>query len=134
PEREAADAGRGDQTARRGQAVGLRLAVDVRPGGAAADVRAARLRVDAHVRYVAEVDDDSAVARGEARDAVTSPADGDVEVVAPGEAHGSDPARRACAPDDHGRSLAVVHPVPDCTRIGVAIVVGRDHVPANALT
>ena len=69
-EREAADAGRGDEAAGRREAVRLRLVVDVGPDRAAADVGDAGRDVDAHLAHRREVDDHAVVAGREPGDAV----------------------------------------------------------------
>ena len=94
----------GDEAAGRGEAVRLRLVVDVGPDGAAADGRAARLGVDAHAVHRPEVDHDAVVARREAGDAVAAAAHGDRQVVAAREADRGDHVGRAGAADDQRRA------------------------------
>ena len=121
-EREAADAGRRDETARRREAVRLGLVVDVGPDRTAADGRPARIGIDAHAVHRREVDHDPVVAGREPGDAVAAAAHGDREVVAAREADRGDHVRRAGATDDERRPPAVVGAVPHQARLGVAVV------------
>ena len=72
-ERQAGDAGVGDDPARRRQPERLGLAVELAPEHAGLDPRRARLRVDADPLHRPQVDDDAAVADREARIAVPPP-------------------------------------------------------------
>ena len=94
-EREAGDAGRRHEASGRREAVRLRLVVDVRPDGAAADHRTARGRVDPNAAHRPEVDHDAVVDGREPGDAVAAAAHGDRQVVAAGEADRRDHVRRA---------------------------------------
>ena len=76
-ERQAADAGGGDDPARRRQAELVRGPVDLAPGAAAADAHRARRRVDLDVAQRREVDHDAVVADAEAAAVVAAAAHGE---------------------------------------------------------
>ncbi len=132
-EREAGDAGGGDEAARRGEPLGLRLVVDVGPHRAAADGCPSGGGVDADAVHRGEVDDDPVVAGREARDAVAAAADGDGQVVAACEADGCDHVGCAGAADDQRRPVAVVRAVPDPAGLRVAGVGRGDDLSPNGL-
>jgi hypothetical protein len=77
-QREAANAGRRDDAARRREAEGTRRGVVVAPGGAAFRTRPAVRRIDANATHPRQVDHDATVVRPETRDAVAAAANGKV--------------------------------------------------------
>ena len=84
-EGEAADAGGGDDPARRGQPERVGGVVDLAPGAAAADPDGARLRVDPNAVQRREVDHQAVVARPQPGAVVAAAADGEEQVVVAGE-------------------------------------------------
>ena len=74
-ESQAADAGRAERAAGGGQPVRLRRCVECAPGGAAAGARDSRVPVDLDRVESGQLDDQTAVADGVARDVVTAAAD-----------------------------------------------------------
>src|SRR3712207_5139851 len=83
-ERQPTDAGRRDTPAGGGEAVLLRRAVDLRPGGAAADARDATDGVDLDVGHAAHVEHEAVVAQRGAGDRVPAGADRDLEALRAG--------------------------------------------------
>ncbi len=132
-EREAADAGRRDEPAGRGETVRLRLVVDVRPDRAAADVGDARVRVDPDVPHRREVDDEAVVGRREPGDAVRAAAHRERQVVAAREADRRDHVGGARTAHDQRRAAFVEHAVPDVAGLLVAGVAGGDHLALHGL-
>ena len=122
PEREAADAGRRDAAAGRGEAERLCLAIELAPGGPALGPRGARGGIDAHGVHVAQVDHQAAVGRRIAGHAVATASHRDLEVVVAGEPDRRDHVRHAAAARDQ-RGTVVEHPVEDRPR-GVVVRVG----------
>src|SRR5207302_9243661 len=64
-ERQPADTGIGDRAAGGGQAEGLRLAIEIGPGGAAFGPRRALRRIDAHAAHASQIDHQAALAHGD---------------------------------------------------------------------
>ena len=85
-EREAGDPGRGDAAAGRGEPVGLRGAVELRPRGAAAHSRRPALRVDRDLVHRAGVDHEPALRQRHAGHRVPAAAHGDLEPLVAGVA------------------------------------------------
>ena len=129
-EREASDAGRGDDAARHGEAEGVGGVVHVAPGRASLDAYGPRLRVYADAVHVAEVDDESPVADAEARRVVTSAADRQRQPLAPRVADGGDHVGDVGAADD-ALGVPVDHPVVDAAGVVVRGVGGVEEVAAQ---
>ena len=89
-------------------------------------------RVDAHRGHGGQVDDDAAVAGGEAGQRVPAAADGDEQVLAARELDRAHDVGDAGAADDQRRP-PVVGAVPDRARLVVALVGGPDELAAQAL-
>ena len=128
PEREAPDAGRRDDPARRGKAVLVGGPVDLAPGAAAADPDRPGLRVDLDPLHRGEVDHDAVVARPEAGPVVPAAAYGDQEVVVARKADHLGDVLGACAARDQ-RGVPVDHRVVDLAGGAVAGVVRPDQLP-----
>jgi hypothetical protein len=131
-EREAGDAGRGDDTAGGDQAVRLGRGVDIGPAGASLDADPAGARVDVDGAHFTEVDDERTVGDGAAGVVVAAAPDGDRQPVLAGERDGGDVGGGGAAAGDERRP-AVDHAVPDATGLVVAWVVRGDHVARQAL-
>ena len=86
------------------------------------------LGVDVQALHGAEVEDDAAVARAVAGEAVRAAADRQLEAGVAREQHRPDDVRRAGGPHDQ-RGVPIVVPVLDEPRDVVAFVVGRITVP-----
>ncbi len=99
-EREAGDAGVGDDPARGRQPVELRLAVELAPQDAGLGADRARRRIDADPLHRREVDDQPAVADGRAGDVVAAAADGDFELLRSRELYGIHDIREPSALSD----------------------------------
>jgi hypothetical protein len=117
---EASDAGRGDDPARRGEAVLVRRLVDLAPRAAAADADGPGLRIDVDVLERGEIDDDTVVNSAEPGSVVAASADGEGQVAVAGERDGPRDVARAGAARDQGGPL-VDHRVVD----RAVLVVGR---------
>src|SRR5207302_1437476 len=113
------------------QAVGLRLVVEIEPGGSGLSAGGAAHRVDADVPHAGEVDHQAAVDQGGAGGIVAPATHGDGDIVAAGEAHGVDHVRSPGAAHDELRAL-IDHAVPDFARLLVVIIAGADQVAAQA--
>jgi hypothetical protein len=130
-QREAGNARRRNEAAGGGQAVRLGLVVDIGPDRPAANRGAASDRVHVDVVHRTEIDHDPAIDGGEAGDAVTAPAHGDGQVVAPGKGDRGEHVGDAGTTDDHSRAVPVVRSVPDLGGLVVALVLGGQHLPAD---
>src|SRR4249919_1373643 len=128
---EAADAGVADDAARGGQAVSLRLVVDVAPQGAALDAGRAIDGIDSDGAHRREVDHDSVVAHRGASHVVAPASYGDLEVAVTGEAHRCGHVGGAAAAGDQSRA-PIDGAVPYGPCFVVSIVVGGDHVAPKA--
>src|SRR5688572_29279304 len=84
-DRETADAGAGDHTARRRQTEHLGLAVEIAPGCPALDTRRAAGRIDRDATHEREIDYQATVVDGVAGDVVGATADGEQQASLPGE-------------------------------------------------
>ena len=124
-EREAGDAGVRDDSDRADEPVWLRRVVELAEQRAAVDPGGAPLGVDLGAAQAREVDHDPAVARGEARDAVTAAPHGDDQLLLAGEPDGRGDVVGARRPDDQA-GPAVDHAVPDHPR-GVVAGILRAH-------
>ena len=131
-EREPGDPRGGHEPAGHREPERLRLVVEVRPRAAALGAGGATRRVDAHGGHRGQVDDDAAVAGGEAGQRVPAAADGDEQVLAAREVHRAHHVGDAGAADDQRRP-PVVGAVPDRARLVVALVGGPDELAAQAL-
>jgi hypothetical protein len=90
------------------------------------------LRIDPDASHARQVDDDPAVARREARDAVATAADGDPELLLARVSEGREDVGHARRPD-HDGGPPVDHPVPyDPGRV-VAGVFGQNRLAGEAL-
>jgi hypothetical protein len=126
-ERQAGDAGMGDDPAGGREPESLGLAVELAPKRACLDPRRARLRVDPDPLHRAEVDDDAAVADRQARIAVASAPHGDPEAGARRKPDRRDHVRHAAAARDQRRE-AIDRAVPDLAVLVVGRVAGPDEL------
>ena len=128
-EGEPGDSGMAHDSAGGGQAVRLRLVVDVAPQRTTLHPGPAVGRIDPHAPHRREVDDDPVVANGGARHVVASAPYGNLQIVVAGETDGRD---HVGGPDASGDQLRapVNGTVPDCTGDVVVGVVGTDQ-PAS---
>ncbi len=112
-----------------GQAVCLRLVVDVAPQRTALHPGPAAGGIDPHGPHRRQVDDHPVVANGGARHVVASAPYGDLKIVVAGETHGR---HHVDGPDASGDQVRapVDGTVPDCTGDVVVGVVGTDQ-PAS---
>ena len=122
---EPADSGGRDDSARRGQPMLVRGAIDLAPGAAAADPNRARLRVDRDVAEQGQIYDDSVVNRSQPGAVVGTATDGKRQVVVTGESNGLDHFVRARAASDQ-RGPLVDHGVEDLARLAVFGVLRSD--------
>ena len=127
-EREPGDAGRRDEATGHRQPEGLRLVVELSPGRAALGDDALGVRVDPDALHRRQVDDDPAVGGGEPGQAVSTTANGDLELLAARELDGGDDVGDARAANDERRT-PVDHPVPDGPSRVVAGSPGRSTSP-----
>ena len=130
-QRQAGDAGVGDQAAGRREAEGLGVAVDVAPGGAALDPGAAPFGVDPHGAHERQVEHQPAIAHGVARDVVAAAADGHRQAMLAGEADGVDDVGDAAAAHD-GVRAAIDHRVPHGPCRVVARIAVDQHLALQA--
>ena len=124
------DAGGRDDAAGHAQPVRRGGTVDVGPGGAAADPHGSARRIDVDGAHRAQVRDDAAVTRAEARAAVAAAAHGDGQAVVAGEGdRRGDVAGVGTAHDQRG--IAIDHAVVHGTGLVVGRVAGRHQLPAH---
>jgi hypothetical protein len=109
---QAGDPGWPRHTASGGQAEGLRLVIEVPPGGASLSARRLARRINPHALHARQVDHDPAVTDGKARNTVATPAHGYQQFVYTGELDGVDDVGNPGALDDQ-RRMSVNHPVMD---------------------
>ena len=121
-QRQPGDAGRRDDAAGDGEAVELRLAVQLAPAHARLHARRTGGRVDVDALQWREVDRDAALADAPAGDAVTAPANRDLQARLAGEVDGGDDVGLAVAPRDQ-RGAPVDEAVVDASRLLVARLV-----------
>jgi hypothetical protein len=114
------------------QAEGLGLVVELGQERAAVHSRHATLGIDADASHARQVDDESSVARGEARDAVSSAPDGDRELVISSEPERGEDVGDAGRPD-HDRRTPVDHAVPHDPGRVVARVVRQNDLPREGV-
>ena len=126
-ERQPGDPDRAGVAERRREAVGRgrlrvlhRREAGLRPGDAAVDV-------DVEALHPAQVEDDAAVDRAVARDAVPAGADGELHPGLRGERHGPRDVALAGGSHDH-RGVAVVGQVVDLAGAVVVGLAGEDHL------
>ena len=131
-ERVTGDPGARHQPAGHGEPEGLGCVIEVRPRAAGLGDGRATGRVDADGGHTGQVDHDAAVAAGEAGDRVPAATDGDLQVLAAREVHRAHDVGDAGAPDDQRRA-PVVGSVPDRARLVIAVVLGSNDLPAQAL-
>ena len=124
-EREARDAGGGDEPASGCESERLRLVVELGPGEAALGLRGSRGGVHPDALHAGEVDHDPSVAGGEAGEAVLASANRHEQVLAACEFHRLADVRHSRAANDRRRVL-VDRAVPHGTRLVVARVGGPD--------
>ena len=129
-EREAGDAGVGDDAYRADEPDCLRLAVELAEERPAVHPRGALGDVDAHAIHSRQVDHDPVVAGREAGNAVAAAAHGDRELLLPPEADRRSHVVGARRADDELR-VAVDHPVPDDAGLLVARIVAADDLPGE---
>ena len=103
---------RGDDARGDGQAMRLRRAIEIAETNARLGTGRTRFGVDVDGVHQAEIDDDAVVAHRQAREAVTSTADGDRQARLVAERNGSDDVGHALAPRDEGRK-SIDRAVPD---------------------
>ncbi len=130
-EREAADTGGGDDAARHGEPVLVGRAIDLAQRAAAADAHGPRLRVDLDRVQRRQVDDDSVVARAEARAVVPAAAYGDQQIPLACEGDDLRDVGSVGAARDQ-RGVAVDHRVVDGSRVVVVAVARLDQPAAEA--
>ena len=106
-EREPGDTRVRDDSTRRGEAVELRLPVDVTPQRAALRTHQARVRIDEDPVHQREVDQHPAVGARQPGDRMPAAAHSDLEAVRAREVHGVDDVRGAGALDDQPRSVGL---------------------------
>jgi len=115
-EREAADAGGGDEAAGGGEAEGVGGVVDVTPACSAFDANRARLRIHPDAAHPREVDHQAVVDGAPPGAAVAAAAHRHRELLVAGEVDGGHDVRRVDAADDDRRP-PVDHPVVDLARL-----------------
>ena len=130
PEGQPADAGGGDEPGRRRHPEADGGVVDVAPGAAAVDADGAARGVDGDAVHRRQVDDERVVPHAEPGGVVRPAADGDGQVVRPGEPDAGDDVGGVAAPG-HGRRPLVDHGVVDGARLVVAGVGRRDQLTAQ---
>jgi hypothetical protein len=106
---------------------GLGLAVHVPPQRSALDTGDARLGIDVDAAHLGKVDEHAAVDAREAGHGVPATADGDQQVVFPGEVHGVDDVGRAGGDHDDRRAPGM-HGVVGGSNVGVAGVIRGEHL------
>jgi hypothetical protein len=126
-EREAGDAGVAHDATGGGQAVGLRLAIDVAPQRSTLHQDGAAGRVDQHGSHGREVDDDSVVAHRGAGHIVAAAPHRDLQIVGAGKAHSGNHVGGPAASGDQARA-PVDGAVPDGPGGVVVAMVGGDNV------
>ena len=99
-ERVAGNPGRRDRASGHGEAVYVRLAVELAPRHAALGAHACGLRVDVDPRHLRQVDHQSAVGDRSAGDVVAAAADGDLRAARPRERESVRDVRRPAAARD----------------------------------
>jgi hypothetical protein len=109
------------------QTVCLGLVVDVAPQGTALDEGRALDRIDRDGAHRRQVDHDPAVAHCGTGDAVTSAANGDLEIAIAAKTHRCGHIGGAAAAGDQPRS-SVDGAVPHGSGLVVVVVVGDDHL------
>jgi hypothetical protein len=124
--------GRRDHASRRGHAERVGRVVDVTPRGAASDPGDPLVRVDHNVLHHRQVDDQTAVHRAEARNAVAATPNREVQSPVPGGGDRSHHIGRVHASDD-GTGLAVVHGVIDGASVVVVGIRRQDDTPPYRL-
>ncbi len=126
--REPADAGGRDEAEHGGQAVQLRLAVDIAQCAAGLRARGVRLRVDPHATHQRQVDHQAAFAYRQAGDVVAATPNRDQQIVLARESKCLHDVHAADAAHDQA-GTAVDHAVPDLARL---VVGGRAAVEHGA--
>ncbi len=114
------------------QAEGLRLGVEIAQERASVHPGHTALGIDPDASHARQVDDDPAVARREARDAVAAAADGDLELLLACEPESGEDIGHAGRPNNAGRP-PVDHAVPHGPRRVVARVFRQDDLAGEAL-
>jgi len=129
-QREACDAGRGDDACRNGETEELRLPVQIAKRGAALYAHRLCRRIDVHAPHPGEVDHQTAVVDRIPGDVVAASLDRQQQIVLTREVHGVDDIRGAGALHDQ-RGPAIDQAVPDRARLVVAFVARGEHAPSN---
>lgn|GEM_PF-5624963 len=124
-EREAPDAGRGDEAAGCGQPEWVRGVVGIAPGGAAFDLDGARLGVDANAAKAAQIDDQPTIA-----DAEAASADGDGDACGACNVDAGDDVGDVGDLGD-GAGVTLDHAVVDRACGVVAVIARRDERAAQ---
>jgi hypothetical protein len=119
------------EAAGRGQAKGLGLPVELRPGDTRFSTSCAPSRVDPNPLHPGEVDHKAAVAHGQARHIVATPMHRHQQAVVPGEIDGGDDI---CGPSTAGDKggAPVDHAVPDRASVLVGLVRGTEQLSPQA--
>ena len=131
-QRQAGQAGAGDDAAWRRQPVRQGGGVEVAPGGAAAGPGAPRGGIDAHAAHAAQVDHQPALADAVAGHVVAAAAHRDRQAVGGGPLQGATHVIRRLADRDQ-RGPAIDHAVEDAPALVVAGVAGPDQSHAAAV-
>ena len=125
-ERVAGNPGRRDRASGHGEAVCVRLAIELTPRHAALGAQRACLRVDVDPRHLRQVDHQSSVRHRSAGDVVAAAANGDPEAARPRERESIHDVRRPAAARDDG-GPTVDQAVVDPPGVVVAVVSGQSH-------
>jgi hypothetical protein len=130
-EREPRDSGRGIDPERRGQAMRLGRGVEIGEQSPGLDGGPATSGVDLRTAHAGQVEDQPALAGGEARHVVPSPANREREAVIASEDHTPYDVRRVGGPRDDRRA-PVDHSVPEAPSLVIGWVSRPDQVPMPA--
>ena len=131
-EREPRDPGVTDDADRTRESVLVRSAVELLEQRASLHSRDPLSWIDLDGPHAREIDDNAAVARRKAGDAVAPTADHDDEIVLAGEVDRRDDVLDTSAPRDE-RGMAVGHRVPDDAAGVVLAIAGLDQLAAKAI-
>ena len=125
-QRQAADAGGGDDAAGHGQAIGVCCLIDLAPGAAAPYAHGARRGIDVDGLHGREVNNQPIVHHRQAGAVMAAAANGHVQLVVAGKGHGRGHVGGVSAAGDQRRVL-VDHGVIDGAGLIVTRVGGGDH-------
>src|SRR5215475_3093437 len=130
-QREPGDACGRHKATGRGQAKGLGLLVELRPGDPRLCTRCAAGRVDPNPLHPGEVDHEATVTHGQTRHIVTTPMHRHQKAVVPGEIDGgNDICGPRTAGDESGAPIN--HAIPDLTSVLITLVSGTEQIPPQA--